>query len=513
MSHRPATGRHARLTPVAAAAWLLWAIAPAAFAQASSNFTPSVSATTTYSNTEGRGAGSSGNRDNQFITTLSPGIAWSSSRGRVQGSVNYALSATHYSQESEAKTLRNSLAGSLRAEAIEGWAYVDASASIGQTLISPFGVRAVGDGFQAAGNQAESRSATVSPYLRGSLSGFAGYELRHTATITSTPDAPLSDSTSQETSFRLSSPSGGSLFGWGFLASSQIVKFDFTDSQRTDRVNVSLSYRPLPDLQLGVSGGQESVAIQGLQSRSYDNWGWSANWQPTPRTNLNLNSNRRYFGNAHSFSFSHRMRRSTWTYTDTRGTTGAGNASGVGQPITLFALFDSLLTAQQPDPGLRRQLVLDFIRSLGRDPGELVAGGFLPTANALQRRQDLAFAINGIRTSFSVQAFRSRTGGLGIPTSSVPSANPDIDVQLTGFNASLSRRLTPRDSLSLTATQQSTKAAGTQPGNDLSSLGLTYSSQVSRLANASLTARYAIFDSAINAYREASVSASLSMRF
>ena len=515
MSCRPATGRHARLTPVAAAAWLLWAAAPAAFAQVSSSFTPSLSATTSYSSSQGRGSGSSGNRDNQFITTLSPGISWSSNRGAVQGNVSYALSATHYSKESEAKTLTNSLAGSLRAEVFDDRGFIDASATIGQTLISPFGTRAVGNGFQAAGNLAESRAATISPSFRGNLGGFAGYELRHTASITSTPNASLSDSTSQTTSFSLNSPGGG-LFGWGASASSQTVNFDAADKQRTDRINVQLSYQPLSDLRLGVSGGQESVTTPGLNSRSFDNWGWSANWQPTTRTNLNVNSSRRYFGNSHSFSFSHRMRRSTWTYTDSRGTTGGNDASGVGQPVTLFALFDSLFTAQQPDPGLRRQLVLDFIRGLGRDPSELVGGGFLPTANSLQRRQDLALAITGVRNSFSVQAFRSSTSALDLGAGGVAggvTGDPNAQVQLTGINASLSRRLTPRDSLSLIASQQSTKAAGTQPGNDLTSLGLTYSSQVSRLATASLSARYAVFDSAVDAYREASVSASLSLRF
>ena len=512
MSRRPATGRHAQLTSVAAAAWLLWA-APAAFAQASSSFTPSLSATTTYSSTQGRSGGNAGNLDNQFITTVSPGISWSSNRGAVQGNVSYALSATHYSKESEAETLTNTLAGSLRAELVEARAFVDASAAVGQSAVSPFGVQAVGDGFQAASNRVESRSATVSPYVRGSLGSLAAYELRHTASIASAPGAPLSGSTSQETSFSLSPASGGGTFGWGASASSQVVKFDRTASQRNDRVNVSLSYRPLPELQLGVSGGRETVANDGFERRSFDNWGWSANWQPTPRTNLNVNSNRRYFGNAHSVSFSHRMRRSTWTYTDSRGTTGGSNLNGVGQPVTLFALFDSLFIAQQPDPDLRRELVLEFIRGLNRDPGELVAGGFLPTANSLQRRQDLAFAINGIRSTFSLQAFRSRTAALGRGASSVPGNDSGIEVQLTGINASLSHRLTSRETLSLTGTQQNTKGAGTQPGNDLASLGLTYSSQVSRLATASLSARYAVFDSVVDAYREAAVSASLSLRF
>lgn len=508
-----------RLTLVAAAACLLGAATPAVWGQTGSGFTPTLSASTTYSHIDGRDPGRAGAGNSQFLTSISPGLIWSGNSGRIRGSASYELSATHYSKGSEAPTLRNALAGSLTAEAIEGRVFVDASATIGQTSVSPFGTQAVGDGFQAADNRAEVRSVTVSPYLRGELAGTLGYELRHTSTSTSASDTPLGNSSSQITSLSLNSGLGG-LFGWGVVASSQDVRFDGVQGQRTDRINLSLSYRPLPELQLGVSGGRESADVPGLQRRSYDNWGFSANWQPTPRTNLNINGDRRYFGNASTVSLSHRMRSSTWTFTDIRGAAGGSNPTGVGQPVTLFALIDSIFTAQQPDPGLRRQLVLDFIRSLGRNPGELVAGGFLTSAVTLQRRQDLAFAITGLRNTLTLQAFRSRTGTLGTNTGNgtgtptgAGSFGADGDVVLTGLTASASHRLTPTASLSLSGSYQSTQAVGSQPGNDLSSLGLTFSNEASRLISTALSARYAIFDSAIGSYREASVSASISLRF
>lgn len=494
------------MTPAASAALLLCCAAPLCLAQSGGNFTPRFSASTTYSDSVGRS--SSGN-DAQFVTEVSPGLSWSSRGGRLQGNVDYALTARYYSRESENKSFQNSLSAALNAELIDNWMFVNASANIGQAARSPFGVQAVEGSVRGESNRSEVITANVSPYVKGSLAGLAIYEFRLGATATRVEDAPESDSSSRLVSFSLSPARGGSIFGWGFSATSQEVDFGETEPSRTDRVNGSLTVRPVAELTLGLSGGQESTDVVGLERRTYDNWGWSARFVPNPRTDFNLQSERRYFGNSHSFSASHRMRRSVLTYTDTRGTTGGSNPSGVGQPVTLFALFDALFTAQQPDPALRRQLVLDFLRSIGRDPGELVAGGLLPQSESVQRRQDLALAINLQRQSFSMQAFRSKIG----PADAGAAGTLDAEVLQTGYTASLSHRLTPVSSLGLTGSRQMTKASASRPANDLKSASLSWSSQVSRMASTAVSARYSVFNSTTDAYREYALTASLSLRF
>jgi uncharacterized protein (PEP-CTERM system associated) len=246
------------------------------------------------------------------------------------------------------------------------------------------------------------------------------------------------------------------------------------------------------------------------ERRTYDNWGYSVRWQPSPRTDFSLNSDRRYFGRSHALTISHRLRRSTFRYTDSRGTTGGSNPAGVGQPVTLFTVFDQLFTATQPDPDLRRQLVLDFIAGLGRDPGELVSGGFLTQAISLQRRQDLSYGWAGRRNSISVQAFRSRTGAVRDAQDTSTQRN---EVLQTGYSLSASHRLTPISSLTLTGSRQMTKALDGQDANDLKSAALSWSSQVSRMASTAVTARYSVFNSPTSPYREAAISASLSLRF
>jgi uncharacterized protein (PEP-CTERM system associated) len=472
-----------------------------------SGFSPSFSATTTYSDTDGRS--NNGARDRQFITRVSPGLGWFSRSGRVQGSASYALNANYYSRQSEAKSFQNSLNARLTAEAIENLAFVDVSGNVGQSAISPFGTQAVGNGFQADSNRSEVRTFNVSPYLRGQLAGAVDYQARYSVSTTSATDSPQSDSTSRVASLALSSANSGALFGWGLNASSQETEFDGAQPGRTDRIAATLNARPVFGLQLSLNGGQESTDVVG-ERRSFDNWGYAVRWQPTPRTDLSLNSDRRYFGNSHALSISHRLRRSTFRYTDSRGTTGGSNPTGVGQPLSLFTVFDQLFTAQQPDPELRRQLVLDFIASLGRDPGELVSGGFLSQTEQLQRRQDLSYGWAGRRNSLSLQAFRSRTGTL---RAADDSTTPRNEVLQTGYSWSASHRLTPLASLSLTGSRQMTKALDGQEANDLKSLALTWSSQVSRLASTAVTARYSTFNSPTSPYREAALSASLSLRF
>jgi uncharacterized protein (PEP-CTERM system associated) len=495
------------MTPAASAALLLCCAAPVCVAQSGGNFTPTFSASTTYSDSVGR---SSGGVDRQFVTEVSPGLSWSSSSGRLQGNAEYAFSARHYSRQSENKSFSNTLAASLAAEVIDGWFFVNASADIGQVPRSPFGVQAAEGSFLGESNRSEVASASISPYIQGSLAGLATYQLRLAATATRAEDAPESDSSSRLASLSLSSANSGAIFGWGLSATSQEVDFAQTEPTRTDRVNASLTMRPVSELTLGLSGGQESTDVIGLERRTYDNWGWSVRFVPTLRTELSLQSDRRYFGNSHSFVASHRMRRSTLRYTDTRGTTGgSSNPSGVGRPVTLFALFDALFTTQQPDTNLRRQLVLDFLRSIGREPGELVAGGLLTQSESVQRRQDLGLAVNLVRSTFSMQAFRSRIGAVD---ASAPGAL-GADVLQTGYTASLSHRLTPQSSLSLAGSRQMTKPSAGRPANDLKSASLSWSSQVSRMASTSVTARYSVFNSTAGGYREAALTASLSLRF
>ena len=469
-----------------------------------SSFRPTFDASTSYSDTRGQFAAEA---DRQFITQISPGFTWASRQGRVQGTVNYALNAKFYSKQDEADDRQNALAASLKAEAIENWLFVDGKASIAQEAISPFGQPVTG-GLAVNDNAAEVRTFLLSPYVRGRAFGAAIYEARWTSAWTRGSRSIGSNSDTDTTLLSLSSESAAKI-GWGLQATRQKVDFGSGAASANDRVNGQLSWAVNPELRLGLTGGRESTNVVGGTRRSYDNWGWTLRWVPSPRTDLSVLSERRYFGNSHNLSFSHRMRRSSWVYHDTRGTTSGSDALGAGQPVSLYSLYFELFAAQEPDPTLRDQLVRNFLRSIGQDPAALVAGGFLNSAVTLQRRQDLALAILGVRTSISLQAFRGNTRQLQATGGALDVA----PIQQTGFVASVSYRLTPSSSVSFSGSRQRTTSSGIEPDSDTQSASLSWSSVLGPLVSTSLSLRHTEFDSLSNPYRESAATASLNVRF
>ena len=505
-AHRIGSCRSAATAAVLALAALTApAMAQEAAAARTVAITPTFSASQTYTESR-RTSGFSGG---EFITQISPGLRLSSRSGRVQGSLTYALTAVYYSEHAESRSFQNALNAAFSAEAIEKWAYVDARAAVTQQALSAFGQQTAGDTLRPNANRTEVATVSVSPYVRGSLAGLANYEIRLNAGATNARDSVASDSTNTSTSVVLSSARPRAVFGWALSGSRQRVDFRAGRATDTDRVNAALTAAPNPDLQLSLNGGKESTNVGGIARRSYDNWGWGARWTPTSRTNIGLQSDHRYFGNSHSFVFEHRMPRSVWRFSDSRNATSGSDPSGVGQPITLYQLFFALYASLYPDPILREQFVLDLLRRGGGNPNAIISGGLLTSAITLQRRQDLSLVLLGLRDTLSLQAYTTESRLLDNPNNT-PDDGP---VRLLGATGTLSHRLTPVSSISLTGTRQKTLGTLTRRGNDLKSLALGWSGQLSRHASTALGARYTVFNGNTDAYREASVTASISLQF
>ena len=469
----------------------------------------SFTASETFSETR-RERGSSGR---EFVTVLTPAIRISGSLGAIAGSFDYALSALHFSEKSQANRVdvQNGLSTAFTITPIDNFAFIDVRASTGQQALSPFGQQSVDNTTQANPNRAEVSTLTVSPYVRGAVDAVMNYEVRLVSTRTDVRSADVSDSNSTTGSVTLSSPSGGSIFGWTVTALQQQVAFRAGRTTESDRVTGSLTARPHPDLQLSLNGGREStdVGIAGGR-RSNDTWGWGARWTPTERSNISYRTERRYFGNARNIAFEHRMARFIWRYADTRDVTDGGDPNGVGRPLTLYELYFAQFASVQPDPVQREQLVLSFLRGIVANPGDTVGGGLLTTAVTLQRRQDLSLAMLGQRTNLSLQAFSTESRFLDTGATAGPANEP---VMLRGYNGAVSYRLSPTSTISLVGAQQKTSSTPTRRGNDLQSASVNLTSQASRTASTSFSARYAVFSSDINAYRDMSVSASVRFQF
>lgn len=516
-AQRSSTSRRAPTTPALCStvgAVLALASLPALSQRAASTpqlfVSSSFTASETYSDIQ-RERGFSGG---EFVTVLTPAVRISGRLGAIEGSFDYSLSALHYSEKSQANRVvsnaQNGLNTAFTVTAIDNFAFIDVRASVGQQQLSPFGQQTVDSTTLANPNRTEVVTYSISPYVRGVVDGVMNYEARLGATRTDARSSSASDSTSTTGSITLSSPSSGSVFGWAVTALQQQVDFRAGRATDSDRLTTALTARPVNDFQLSLTAGRESTDVGSAGGRRSNNtWGWGARWTPTDRSNISYRNERRYFGNSHNVVFEHRMPRSVWRYAGTRDATGGGDPNGVGRPVTLYELYFAQFASVQPDPVQREQLVLAFLRVIGANPGDTVGGGLLTTAVSLQRRQDLSLAVLGQRTNLNLQAFSTQSRVLD--TGTAGPANEAVTQR--GYNGTVSYRLSPTSSLSLIGAQQKTLSTATRRGNDLKSASVNLTSQASRTASTSLSARYAVFNSDTNAYRDTSVAASVRFQF
>lgn len=496
------------LTPAVACVSAVLATLPAAAQDGgrSSSFATTLDTSLTYLDTQRSDALVQGS---DLITEVRPGFRYASRSGRVRGSVNYGLGLVLHSQGSPSSEAQHQLSANLTGELIERRAFVDVTASIAKQSLSAYGQQSVDSNRANNANLAEVATLSISPYFSGAIGDIAVYNVRLNAAATNTRKSIAGDSTSTGGSVSLNSASRGALIGWGLTASTTTTDFRGGTKSTSERAIASINFTPDVDWAFTLRGGRESTDIGAMQQQTYDTWGASVRWQPSPRTTADINADHRFFGRSHAITLSHRFPLSSVRFSSARDVSLSSNPNGLWQPQTLYQLFYTQFASLEPDPILRDQLVLTFLGGQGQDPNATVGGGFITPGASLQERQDFAWSYSAKRLTLALQAFANRSGQIG-STSVTPLGE---DVRQRGYNSTASYRLTPTASFGINGSRLMTKATSVQPGTDLKSLSLTYTDQLGRRTTGALSARYSVFDSAFNPYRESAVTASLAMRF
>ncbi|MDE2629107.1 MAG: TIGR03016 family PEP-CTERM system-associated outer membrane protein [Burkholderiales bacterium] len=451
-------------------------------------------------------------RQSDLITQVTPSIRISSTGGRVKGFLNYALNGLAYARHSQASNFQNSLNALANVEAIENWAFLDASANISQQSISAFGTQST-DSSVGNANRTEVRTYNISPYVRGRLAGLASYEARLTHTGTSNSTTAASNSSSDEAKLRLAGDSPLRVLSWSADATRQVI--DYTIGRRTedDSVRGELHFAVDPQLQLTLIDGRESNDYVSLDKQSHNTPGWALDWKPTERTRISAQREQRFFGNSHSYLFEHRTPRTVWRYSNTRDI-----ATGFGQPTagslgTAYDLFFAQFASQQPDPALRATLVNNFLLANGIAPTAQLFGGSLTSAVMLQRRQDLSFAMLGVRDTVTFTASQSDARRLDSVVSVTDDFSNGNNVRQRGYGVNLAHRLTPMSALNLIASMDRTSGSTAAQTTTLRSISLAWSGRLGPRSSGSVSARHSVFDSATTPYKETAVTAALSLQF
>lgn len=454
------------------------------------------------------------NKKSDFILGVTPGIQIGGQTARLRGFLNYQLNANFYASDASKARFNNTLAAQANVEAIEDWLFVDASASVNQQFINPFGTTSSSNS-PNNGNQTQVTTVRISPYVSGQIAGEVNYLGRAFYSGTNSGTSQASNSSVWGALLSFDSTTRWTRLSWGLDFSYREAAFQGTRTE-FDQLNVgSLTYAVTPDLKLTVRGNVETSNLVSIDSETTTGWGGGVRWNPSPRTNLALEYDQRIFGSSHLYSFFYFAPRSVWSISSVQrlstGQFGTGpGATGGSTFDVLFAQFATI----EPDPVARAQLVNAFIQANGLDPGAGAGTNFLPSQVTLEKKQEASVALQGTRSTVIFNIFQTQQSALESVL-----LNPDNNlsggnvITWLGGGVNWAHRLTPRDSLVLNVRgRRTTESVGSEQSTLWTGIA-TWSRQLAPRATMSLAARYQNLSSTTAPYTEAALLATLNMQF
>ena len=457
----------------------------------------------------------SGTKDAALITNFAPGVNISSRAGRIRGTLDYSLNGILYIKSDQKNRTQQALSGTAVAELIDRMLFIDSQASISQQAASAFGPQTV-DNSLANANRSEVATLTVSPYLRGQLAGLATVELRANASESNTKNSIVGDTRRSGGALKVDGLVRGAV-NWYGTATTQSTTFKAGTSYRSAAVNAGLRYRPDAELQLGLTAGQERSGLAGNGNRTTPSYGLSGLWTLSPRTNLAGDWQHHDYGDSHSLSFDHRMARSAWRFSDSQSASlGDGLSGGVGTGAggqrsnydLLFLQYASL----EPDPVKRDALVRRTLQTLGLSPDGLSTSGFISASPTLQRRQDVSFSLQGLRTTVTALLSRSHNRQLGTATAARDDFAQSTTITQRSASITLAHRLTPDSTVNVSLLDQRSRGDSAAQSTRLKSAVASWGGRLGRRASVSLGARLSRFEG-VTPYSENAVFATVVQQF
>jgi len=162
---------------------------------------------------------------------------------------------------------------------------------------------------------------------------------------------------------------------------------------------------------------------------------------------------------------------------------------------------------------LRATLVNNFLQANGIAPTTPVFGGSLASAVMLQRRQELSFALLGIRDTVTFTASQSDARRLDTVVVVADDFANGNNLRQRGFSVNLAHRLTPMAALNLIASMDRTGGSTAAQSTKLRSISLAWSGRLGPHSSGSMGARHSVFDSPTNPYKETALTAGLTLQF
>lgn len=453
-----------------------------------------------------------------LITEIEPSIRWGVRNRWARLSIDYTIDAIVYARTTDLndvnQTLRIGAGASDTAsfELIPNRLFLNAGGGISQQVADPFGQRPP-SGNRTNPNLEQVANYFLNPYLVGNLSPLAQYRVDLTHAASSEANSfEFNRWTNSVAASVFSAPSFGRL-GWSVTASRTIDQF--SDGRQTDQaaLTAGVSYFVAPQLTLRASAGSDWNNFDSeTNQQRYDRYGAGFDWQPNERTVVSAFVEDRFFGTGYNVAARYNAGRSTWSYTATRDISDA-RGSFVSVAGSVYDLFYQQFEAIEPDPLLREQLVLDFLRQNNIPRDALVVSQFVYDSASLVQEQRFAVAYRATpRTTFTASAYLRDTSRIDEYSNADDIFTQSDFVNERGVIFTASHRLTPISSAGLRLSEIRTKGQFDDQSTLQREASIRWSTRLNPSMTLSIVGRHTNFDSATDPYSENELEAVLNIR-
>ncbi len=461
--------------------------------------TPSITGMMTM--TDNVNPGGSGEKQSDFITSVAPAIRIDGKGGRVSGSMFFSWQKNFYADENSYNNDQKFLNATGKAELVEQWLFLDASANISQQPESIFGTQSVGNEL-VNDNLTETTSYQWSPYIQGVLGGAAEYELRYSNAHTSSTTGLYSSGSgvdNQLWSGRLAGATRFAPLGWTLSAEDQRNEGDQQRDILDTRLTGTLEYQIDPQVKVSLLTGWESENYSSIDKEDSTFNGYGINWAPTERTSVSIRNEKRRYGDVYTFDFSHRTALTAWRYTDSQNVVLPGEQYYNTSPITTNYDMIYLQLASDPryanDPLGRAQATNDLLTLLGIPANSPITGNIMNAQPYLQHQRQASVSLIGANNTVTFSVQSSSNEAIQTGASTLDDFALSQNISQSGASASWARKLTPDTSLTLNLLTSHSSGDNSDDDSRLRSWSLQMTSRLGVRTTAGLGIRHNDYES------------------
>lgn len=395
---------------------------------------PTIDLTETY--TDNLRLQPKGQRENAFITQLSPGVSIVRNGPHLKFDLNYVLQNSYYSGDQHDHRSNNLLHANAKTQLLDDLFFLDGKADITQQNLTPFGQVADAN-FNLIDNRTEVRTYSVAPYFRKNFNNELIGELRYVRDSVNSSAQRNTNSDANTVQFGIASGSAFKTIEWGLSYNNQHIDYARQAPLTMETATINAGFRVTPLFKLTATSGYEKNDYVTL-SKKPEGFFWSGGfvWTPTERTNFTANLGHRYFGSTSSVTISQRARTSVWSlgYHEDVTTTRGQYLLPATNDTSRF--LNQLWQAIIPDQDTRQRIVDNFIRDAGLPTALAQPVNTLTNQVFLQKNLQASVAIAGARNTAVLNFFNNSREALSSgPLDSVLNSSLLNNVRQTGANA------------------------------------------------------------------------------